>query len=352
MPCICYIPKEFTRDHRRVITLANQIIETYKSQGFDLTLRQVYYQMVARDIIDNTEKSYKRLSSILNDARLAGLVDWEDIIDRTRGLKGVTHWEDPSDIIRATAFGYHIDRWADQKHRVEVWVEKDALVGIVERACSGLDVDFFSCRGYTSSSEMWLASQRLKRYQEAGQTPVILHFGDHDPSGRDMTRDIIERLELFMGGVEVKRLALNMDQIEKYNPPPNPAKITDSRAIKYIDEFGHNSWELDALEPHVLVSLIETNVRTFLDEKKWQDALDREAKDRQVLEATSTNWKPVSAFVNKQYLKTPEKPQRKRTRVSASQKRRQQAAKKKQQPKLKSKTKNKRGRTGKGTSPL
>jgi hypothetical protein len=348
MPCICYTPKDFTRDHRNLITLANQIITDYKGQGFDLTLRQLYYQMVARDIIDNTEKSYKRLSSILNDARLAGLVDWLGIIDRTRGMRGVTHWRDPAEIVRSTAYNYAIDKWADQKNRVEVWVEKDALVGIVGSACSKWDVDFFSCRGYTSASEMWVAAQRLEQYVQAGQTPVILHFGDHDPSGRDMTRDIIARLQLFMGGVEVQRLALNMDQIEKYNPPPNPTKLTDSRSNTYVAEFGHNSWELDALEPHVLVSLIETNVRTFLDETKWANAVDREEKDRRILEATSSNWTPVSAFVNKKFLTTPEKPQRKRRKVSASQKRRQkaEAAKLKQKPKPKQKSK--RGITGKG----
>jgi hypothetical protein len=319
MPRICYIEKVFTPDHRRLIALANKIIEDYKGQGFDLTLRQLYYQMVARDVIDNTQQSYKRLGTVLNDARLAGMIDWDDITDRTRMLRGVQHWNNPAEIIRSASTSYQVDKWADQKYRVEVWVEKDALVGVIGSACASLDVDYFSCRGYTSSSEMWIASQRLQGYASAGQVPVILHFGDHDPSGRDMTRDIIDRLKLFMGGVDVNRLALNMNQIEQYKPPPNPAKITDSRAVAYIKEFGNDSWELDALEPAVLVDLVKTNVMAVREEDKWTAAMQQQERERQVLSATSEHWAPVSQHVIKRYL-TPKPPRKKPTKRKTTKK--------------------------------
>lgn len=115
---------------------------------------------------------------------------------------------------------------------------------------------------------MWGAANRLKRHYDAGQNVVLLHLGDHDPSGKDMSRDIVERLELF--GVEdviFRRLALNMDQIEEYGPPPNPAKLTDSRATGYIREFGRESWELDALEPQVISDLIQEHVESFRDDR-------------------------------------------------------------------------------------
>lgn len=293
MPKICYIPKTFNSEHQNLINLANDVIEDYHSQGYDLTLRQIYYQMVARDIIPNTMQSYKRLGGILDDARLAGLVDWTAIVDRTRNLRALSHWDEPSDIIDSAAASYRIDKWKEQKYRPEVWVEKDALVGVIGQVCERWDVPYFSCRGYTSSSEMWAASRRLKNHVINKQTPIIFHLGDHDPSGKDMTRDIVDRLRLFMGGIEVDRLALNMNQVEAYGPPPNPAKITDSRARAYIAEFGDDSWELDALEPSVIDGLIEQNIQDILDRKKWDAARAEEEECRENIALAAGRWSEV-----------------------------------------------------------
>lgn len=281
---IAYIEKRFNAKTLRTIENANLIIEEYEAQGYELTLRQLYYQFVARDLIPNNMREYKNLGSILNDARLAGHVSWTAIVDRTRNLQGNSHWESPADIVEACAKQYQVDKWQDQPHRVEVWIEKDALVGVIERAARELDVSFFSCRGYTSQSELWEAGRRLGRYKQAGQEPVIVHLGDHDPSGKDMTRDIEDRLRLFMGGCEVNRIALNMDQIRKYAPPPNPAKLTDSRANGYIREFGNESWELDALDPKVLHALIRKTVLSYRDEKKYAKAEKLELSHRSQLE--------------------------------------------------------------------
>jgi hypothetical protein len=280
---ICYVEKKFADSSLVIIQQANAIITEYTKQGFELTLRQLYYQFVSRDIIANNMKEYKRLGSIINDARLAGLISWHSIIDRTRNLAGNQHWDSPSEIIRASARGFALDKWEGQPHRVEVWIEKDALAGVIEKVCRRHDVDYFSCRGYTSQSEMWSAAMRLKRYASDGQEPVIIHLGDHDPSGIDMTRDIMDRMSLFMGGVDVKRIALNMDQVRKYNPPPNPAKITDSRADGYIKKFGRESWELDALEPRVLEKLIETYILEYRDEDLWNQKLSEQEDQRQRL---------------------------------------------------------------------
>jgi len=110
------------------------------------------------------------------------------------------------------------------------------LVGIVGQICSRLDVNYFSCRGYVSQSEMWGAARRLKSRQDDGQHIVLLHLGDHDPSGKDMSLDIVERIQTFETyDFTFKRLALNMDQIELFNPLPNPTKLSDSRASGYIE---------------------------------------------------------------------------------------------------------------------
>ena len=172
-----------------------------------------------------------------------------------------------------------LDRWKDQPNYVEVWVEKDALIGIISQVCKSLDVPHFSCRGYTSQSEMWGAAQRFIQ-QDERESRVIIHLGDHDPSGIDMTRDIQERLEMFGADVEVKRVALTMNQINTFNPPPNPTKVTDARSSGYISRFGHECWELDALEPKVITQLIQNEVTALIDYSLFNAVADRERRDK------------------------------------------------------------------------
>lgn len=284
MPRIEYVPKKFSSDRLQMIEKVNSVVSEYEKQGYSLTLRQVYYQMVARDIIPNNMRSYKNLGNLINDARLAGLIDWLAIEDRTRNLRENSHWSKPGSVIESAAYSYHLDHWKGQESYVEVWVEKDALIGIVGQICQKLDVSHFSCRGYVSQSEMWAAARRLHRRQEAGQHIVLLHLGDHDPSGKDMSRDIQDRLVTFETyGVTFKRLALNMDQVELYNPPPNPAKLTDSRATGYIEEYGDECWELDALEPKVISDVIRENVEKYRNDEIYRAVVKREAEEKKQL---------------------------------------------------------------------
>lgn len=229
---------------------------------------------------------------------MAGLVDWLAIIDRTRELETLPHWDGPEDIVEAISQQFRYERWASQPNRVEVWIEKDALVGVIEGVCKEMDVPYFSCRGYTSLSSMWGAAMRLKAYSKNGQPPIILHLGDHDPSGKDMTRDIEDRMATFgLKNLEVRRLALNWDQIEQYNPPPNPAKVTDPRAKAYIAEFGDESWELDALEPAAMAALIRGELDTIIDQGEWDTEQAREDDARGTLTKISERFADVKAFV-------------------------------------------------------
>jgi len=300
MPKIRYIDKNFQASTLAIIDQANAIIVEYQAQGFDLTVRQLYYQFVARGLIPNTQRDYKRLGSIISNARLAGLIDWDSIVDRTRELKGLGHWDSPESIIHSAERGYHIDFWERQEYRPEVWVEKDALIGVFSRICNELDVPYFACKGYNSQSEMWAAGQRFLSYIGEGQVPIILHFGDHDPSGIDMTRDTEDRLKIFteMYGVEVNRLALNWDQIEQYRPPPNFAKTTDSRAAAYIAEFGNDSWELDAMEPQVLADLVRNAIDTIRDQDIWDEDEDRKREEKAQLRQVYQNWEEIIESLN------------------------------------------------------
>jgi hypothetical protein len=298
MPAITYVPKTFSKEHETLIGHANAIIAAYRAEGYLLTLRQLYYQFVARDLIPNTVQSYKRLGGVINDARLAGRVDWTAIEDRTRNLHRLAEWDSPETIIDAVAEQFRIDKWASQPYRVEVWVEKEALAGVFTRVADELAVPMFACRGYVSQSEMWAAAQRLVGYARSGQTPLILHFGDHDPSGIDMTRDITDRLELFSGSaLRISRVALNMDQVTAYEPPPNPAKETDSRFQAYLSAYGDESWELDALEPAVLADLVREEVGKVLDQKEWDAAVEEENQHKALLAETSRRWASVVEYL-------------------------------------------------------
>lgn len=298
MPKIAYIERTFSPASLAIIEQANDICDRYAERGLDLTLRQLYYRFVAQDLIANKQSEYKRLGSIINDARLAGLIDWSRIEDRTRGVETPAAWEDPSDIVAAVATQFAVDKWSDQPYRVEVWVEKDALVGIIEAACKPLNVPYLSCRGYTSQSEMWRAAQRLLRWIDQDQTPYIIHLGDHDPSGKDMSRDIQDRLELFTGGrVKFQRIALNMDQVDQYKPPPNPTKITDSRANAYMAEFGGRSWELDALDPEVLSDLITDAVEEVRDPDLYAERVTEEREGRKQLATISRRFEDVVSYL-------------------------------------------------------
>jgi hypothetical protein len=293
MPKITYQPQNFTAATLDVITVAEGICEDYAAQGYNLTLRQLYYQFVARALIPNTQQSYKRLGDIVSNGRLGGLIDWNHISDRTRSAVQPVFWTDPESIIESAARSYNIEMWRDQAEYVEVWVEKEALADVIGQAADRRDATYFACKGYTSQSEMWAAARRLVRKERAGKRTTVIHLGDHDPSGLDMTRDIADRLAMFGSKAEVKRVALNMDQVEQYQPPPNPAKVTDSRYADYQEAFGEECWELDALDPAVLDALVTAEVESHIDMAAWAASAARLASEREALTAAAENWADV-----------------------------------------------------------
>jgi len=287
-----FISKNFRDTSLQLIAVCNTILDTYAQQGYDLSLRQLYYQLVSKDLIPNTQKSYSRLGDIVSDARLAGLMDWNMIVDRGRVTQKNSHWDSPADILRTCAQSFAIDKWKDQPCHIEVMVEKQALEGVIIPVCENLDVNFTANKGYSSQSFMYRKGKYLERQAAQGKELIILYLGDHDPSGIDMDRDVRERLAMFASeDIKLVRLALLYSQVQQYNPPPNPAKVTDSRADAYIAQYGHVSWELDALDPQTLSSLVETAVINYRDEDCWDDAVEREDEMRKELETMANDYK-------------------------------------------------------------
>jgi len=288
---------------------ATRVAESYRDQGYDLTLRQLYYQLVAAAIIPNADEAYKRLGDTLGDARLRGDFDMDLLVDRGRDAQPSKHHEcklDVDDALREAGewlralphWSITADRWFGQPLYVSTWVEKDALSGVFEKPCKDLGVGLFACKGYPSHSALW---QWLLGLQEAYKTSlsvvtddegteteprpinraVVLYFGDHDPDGWQIPRSAEQTLNtladvhrLHVPPIRFRRVALLMEQIRQYDPPPFPAKTTSSRFDSYFQEHGTlSAWELDALRPDVLDELIRVNVNGCWDaaiHRQWQ----------------------------------------------------------------------------------
>lgn len=299
MPIEKFINKKFQAKTMEVIRHAQEITSSMKERGYTLTLRQLFYQFVSRDLLPNKQSEYKRLGSIVDDARQAGLLDWSTIEDRTRNVNVPSTWASPESILDAVARQYQENPWRNQRTRPEVWIEKDALVGVIEGVCEEFRVPYFACRGYASQSEIYAAGKRFQNLRRQGFRPVVLYLGDHDPSGMHMPEDAASRLELFSRGtVKVTRLALTMDQIQEYNPPPNPAKDTDSRFEGYADIYGDESWELDALDPDVINQLIRDELETLIDNRdQWDKDIATEEENKAGLQGTYDNFEGVKRYL-------------------------------------------------------
>lgn len=290
--------KEFFKDTNfRSATLetihrVTKVLADYARQGFDLSLRQVFYRLVAQALWPNTMKDYKNLGSIVRKGRDAGLLDWDMIVDRGRKVHFLNTYQDPGHLMANVVGWFRIDKWEDQPNYIEVMVEKEALEGVLIPVCQELQVRLSPNKGYSSASMMYRAGKRMGRRIGWGKNVHILYLGDHDPSGLDMDNDIRNRLELYSREefIDVHRLALTYDQVQQYDPPPNPAKLGDSRAKGYIERYGSISWELDALEPTVLANLIRDRVYELRDDDLWEEAVEKEDEMRSVLVNVRDNW--------------------------------------------------------------
>lgn len=328
-------------------TLSNhivEIVEDYREQGYRLTLRQLYYQLVTKNYIPNHDTAYKKISSLKDDLCYSGKLDWDSIEDRGRVPHIRYHVENMNEAIQDTIDAYCLNRQKAHNLCMELWSEKDAISGILKKVTQKYLVKLCINKGYTSSSAVYSSYKRFAEQINNGQKVLILYFGDHDPSGLDMVRDIEDRLLLMFtrgksisskkaitywekhgdktldvenryikifnkqknldekdksyyeaykhiesaikkfylqhsGLFSVKHIGLTKQQIKQFNLPPNPAKITDPRANEYIKQHGKTSWEVDALPPAELVSIVEKEIRSEINMKRFQSILGQEQVD-------------------------------------------------------------------------
>jgi len=235
------------------------VIQAVLEANHPMTVRQVYYQLVARQVIENRQAQYQAISTLLVKMRQDGEVPWDYVEDRNRRPRVVAMWDDLGDFLETVRGAYRRDVWAVQDHYVEMWLEKDALSGYFERELEPYGITLNVGRGYDGWSSIRNAAERIKAQDKPA---TIYYWGDFDPSGEDMHRSLIERLAFFGCYPEIVKVALTKQQVEQYNLPSDPAKMTDSRRAGFVEKHGDLSVELDALPVDVLRRLIRATIET------------------------------------------------------------------------------------------
>ena len=278
------------KQNKQKLEQVGKIIEQYAAQGYRLTLRQLYYQLVSQAIIPNKVTEYAKLSKLLVNGRMAGEVDWDAIEDRLRVPK-IPYWvRGIINAINDTISQYRLNRMEGQDNYIEVWCEKDALSNVLYRVTEKYHIKLMINRGYSSCTAMHDAFERF----DAQTNSYILYLGDHDPSGLDMVRDIEKRLEDFgVDDLVVRHVAITREQIDEYHPPPNPAKVTDPRANDYIALHGDSSWEVDALNPETLHELLIKEIEGLIDRDKYEMILEQEEEDKEKLREFAEGYRGI-----------------------------------------------------------
>ena len=278
---IKYQEDNFYRKTRILIDGINAILESYSAREIKLTVRQIYYQCVTKGFIKNNDSEYKKIVTLVKRGRLAGLIDWDLVEDRTRFLRICSHWANPAEILAACADQYRIDTRATQPYYIECWIEKDSLVGILETVAHRLDVPCYSCRGESSVTALREAAGRLKH---TGRKNVILYAGDHDPTGLEIPENAEKYLRLFGADFTLKRIGITLSQVKELNLLPFMAKEKDPNFKTYITKTGlTDAWELDALPPEFLMNLYESEINALTDFEKLHEMQNREKRDKSTL---------------------------------------------------------------------
>jgi len=271
--------------YRLVVTYVNDILNQYTMK---LTLRQIYYRLVASYGYPNTNSAYTQLSKQLVKSRERGDIDETRIEDRSREFLGGDYPFDNLEEFITYQFktffnspNYYARKlWTSQPKYVIVWVEKDALSRVISVEADKYNVITCPSRGYASYTYIKEALAMLPEDKEI----IILHFADHDPSGLDMTRDLENRISEYSNlNITVERVALNYDQIQRYEFPPNPTKRADPRAENYIAEYGNECWERDAIEPVELQRMVSEAIESHIDSDLWNQTLEQIRQEREKL---------------------------------------------------------------------
>ena len=269
--------QEKIKEYKRQWIIDNAIPIVKKYNG-NLTLRGLHYQLVNLGMTNDT-KHYKKVVSAMIKTRWDGLLNFDDFVDHDRETIGKTEADETiyddkvveaKQQLRLWMKNYNKNRWENQDNYVEVFIEKKALIGAFSNVCKKHKVALNPCKGYPSLTFLYDASERFKNAVNDGKEPIILYFGDYDPSGEDIPRSIQSNLSSMGVDVRLERVALMKKQVIEWKLPPAPAKVGDSRTANWD---GLGQVELDAVTPEKLYALCEDAILKEFDEDLYSDLI-------------------------------------------------------------------------------
>ena len=274
-------PRAATREFQKQVL---DVITEYDR----MTVRQLFYQLVTRGVIEKTDQMYDKVERATTWLRRAGELDYDKIVDGSRQRHRVAQWNGIPSALEALRSQYRRDRWVTQPVRVEVWTEKHALAGIIEPICDEYGVPFVAVRGTVSMSLTYESAMAMKR---SGKPSKIFYVGDHDPTGREIDEVIQRHLSEHESDHEFKRIAALPSQIKRYKLLTRPPKRSDNRLAKFVKQFGSDQCvEADALRPDVLERLIRSSIEACISWDEWRrfDAIEKE--EQEALTAFAESW--------------------------------------------------------------
>ena len=280
-------PKKIRRPRAETLRLWDAIALT--AHEYDrMTIRQLFYQLVARGEVEKTEAAYKRVADAAAQMRLQGALPYRKIADGTRERRQADLYGGVREALVETQNLYRRNLWRDQAVHVEVWCEKDALSGVLWPVCYAYGVTYVAARGFSS---LTLQHESAQAMIATGKPARVFYCGDWDASGDSMYQGLQRQLQFHGADVEVRRLALDRDMVIAYRLPTRPGKETDSRHRKFAAEHGGASVELDALPPSVLVKLVEEAIIGEIDAESWNRLAAVEESERLSLaELIDSGW--------------------------------------------------------------
>ena len=252
-----------------------------------LTLRSLHYQLVGRGMTNDIQH-YKRVVAAMISARWDDKISFETFSDLDRAMVGETAYY-PTIIedeiqkgkrqVQAWMKSFHKNKWENQPYYPEIFIEKKALQGVFQNLCQEWNIALGACKGYPSLTFLHEAFRRFDSADCRGQKPIIIYFGDYDPSGEDIPRSIQENMSRFGVEVEVRRIALMEHQVVEWKLPPAPAKDSDTRTANW---GGLGQVELDAVRPEKLMKLLGAAIEDVFDHHLYDELLEQEDEERTV----------------------------------------------------------------------
>jgi hypothetical protein len=253
---------------KKSLQLLEQVKEIIESYDFALTLRQIYYQLVARQKIKNKQSNYMKLSRLCVIGRDEGILSEDAFADRLREVDKPDSYIDLKDFMDIVKSAYRKDRWHDQDDYIEVWTEKDALRGVLSEITYAYDVNLMVVRGQVSRTAIYEAYKRFSEKQGEGKEYFLYYAGDFDPSGLSIYNSLEQRIRDYGYAGEYitfNRITLAPEQIESYNLPSDPGKKTDPNYKRFVSEYGDNVVELDSLPPDALRNIVKNCIVQHID---------------------------------------------------------------------------------------